>query len=121
MSRRVRIRNGVIQTPLGPLEQDVVVDGERIAALVQRDAEVGDDIAEIDATGLWVLPGLVDLHAHTRVPGYEYKEDFETASRAAAVGGYTTFVDMPNVEPPTTTVELLEEKREIAKTACLID
>jgi dihydroorotase (multifunctional complex type) len=121
MSRRVRIRNGVIQTPFGPLEQDVVVDGERIAALVQRDAEIGDDIAEIDAAGLWVFPGLVDLHAHTRVPGYEYKEDFETASRAAAVGGYTTFVDMPNVEPPTTTVELLEEKREIAKAACLID
>ena len=70
-----RIRNGLIQTPTGPVEADVLVDGERISALLARDSEVSAD-SEIDATGLWVLPGLIDLHAHTRVPGYEYKEDF---------------------------------------------
>ena len=115
-----RIRNGLIQTPTGPVEADVLVDGERISALLARDSEVSAD-SEIDATGLWVLPGLIDLHAHTRVPGYEYKEDFLTSSRAAAVGGYTTYVDMPNVEPPTTTVELFEEKRALAATQCIID
>ncbi|MDH3606403.1 MAG: dihydroorotase family protein, partial [Acidimicrobiia bacterium] len=120
MGETTRIRNGIIQTPTGPVEADVLIDGERISALLGRGSEAVAD-TEIDATGLWVLPGLIDLHAHTRVPGYEYKEDYLTSSRAAAVGGYTTYVDMPNVEPPTTTVELFEEKRAIAAENCLID
>jgi dihydroorotase len=120
VSNTTRIRNGIIQTPNGPVEADVLIDGERISALLGRDSEAVAD-NEIDATGLWVLPGLIDLHAHTRVPGYEYKEDYLTSSRAAAVGGYTTYIDMPNVEPPTTTVELFEEKRAIAAEQCLID
>jgi dihydroorotase (multifunctional complex type) len=115
-----RIRNGVIQTPTGPVEADVLIEGERISALLARDSEAAAD-NEVDARGLWVLPGLIDLHAHTRVPGYEHKEDYLTSSRAAAVGGYTTYVDMPNVEPPTTTVELFEEKKAIAAENCLID
>ena len=120
MGDTTRIRNGVIQTPNGPIEADVLIEGERISALLARDSEVVADV-DVDASGLWVLPGLIDLHAHTRSPGYEYKEDFLTSSRAAAVGGYTTYVDMPNVEPPTTTVELFEEKRAIADEQCLID
>lgn len=120
MASTTRIRNGIIQTPKGPLEADVLIDGERISALLARDAQVSAD-SEIDASGLWVLPGLIDLHAHTRVPGYEYKEDYLTSSRAAALGGYTTYIDMPNVEPPTTTVELFEEKRAVAAKNCLID
>jgi dihydroorotase len=102
------------------VEADVLVDGDRISALLSRDSEVTAD-TDIDASGLWVLPGLIDLHAHTRVPGYEYKEDYLTSSRAAAVGGYTTYIDMPNVEPPTTTVELFEQKKAIAAESCLID
>jgi dihydroorotase len=120
MNKTTRIRNGIIQTPNGPVEADVLIEGERISALLNRDSEAAAD-SEVDATGLWILPGLIDLHAHTRVPGYEYKEDYLTSSRAAAVGGYTTYVDMPNVEPPTTTVELFEEKRAMAAKDCLID
>ena len=120
MSETTRIKGGVIQTPTGSIEADVLVRGERIAALLSRDDVTASD-TEIDATGKWVLPGLIDMHAHTRVPGYEYKEDFLTASQAAAAGGYTTFVDMPNVEPPTVTVELLEEKRAVADEQCIID
>ncbi len=120
MTKTTRIRNGVIQTPTGPLEADVLIDGERISALLARDSAVTAD-TDIDASNLWVLPGLIDLHAHTREPGYEYKEDFVSSSRAAAVGGYTTYVDMPNVEPPTTTVELFEQKRVLAAEKCLID
>lgn len=111
----------MVQTPGGPIDLDVLVEGDRISALVDRDTDVGGDVENIDATGLWVFPGLVDLHAHTRVPGYEYKEDYETASRAAAIGGFTTFVDMPNVEPPTTTVDLFREKRALAEAHCVID
>lgn len=120
MEHDIRIRGGVIQTPGGPLEADLLVSGERVAALVDRSAEVAAR-SEIDASRRWVLPGLVDLHTHARVPGYEYKEDFRTASRAAAVGGVTTFVDMPNVEPPTTTVELLEQRRDLAARDSHID
>ena len=120
MVKSTRIRGGVIQTPRGSIEADVLVVGDRIAGVLSReDGTVANE--ELDATGKWVLPGLIDMHAHTRVPGYEYKEDFLTASQAAANGGYTTFVDMPNVEPPTTTVDLFKQKREIAEEQCIID
>lgn len=120
MADTTRIKGGVIQTPQGPIEADVLISGDRITALLARD-DATPSLNEIDAGGKWVLPGLIDMHAHTRVPGYEYKEDFLTASQAAAAGGYTTFVDMPNVEPPTTTVELFKQKREIAEEQCIID
>lgn len=98
----------------------MLVVGERVAGLVER-GDATNAREEIDATGMAVLPGLVDLHAHTRTPGYEQKEDFFTASQAAAHGGITTFVDMPNVEPPTDTVERLLEKRAIAERECIVD
>lgn len=120
MEHDLRIRGGVIQTPTGSLAADLVVSGERIAGLVDRGAAASAK-QEIDATGRWILPGLVDLHVHARVPGYDYKEDFRTASRAAAIGGVTTFVDMPNLEPPTTTVELLAERRELAERDSHVD
>lgn len=120
MSNTTRIKGGTIQTPKEAIEADILITGDRIAALVARDDETPAGEV-IDATGKWVLPGLIDMHAHTRVPGYESKEDYVTASQAAANGGYTTFVDMPNVEPPTTTVELLKEKRAIAEEDSIID
>lgn len=120
MGYDLRIRGGVIQTPGGSVAADILVSGERIAGLVDRQAEA-PAAEEIDARGRWILPGLVDLHVHARVPGYDYKEDFRTASRAAAVGGVTTFVDMPNLEPPTTTVELLAERRELAERDSHVD
>ncbi|HVC77877.1 MAG TPA: dihydroorotase family protein [Candidatus Micrarchaeaceae archaeon] len=116
----VRIVGGIVHTPGGPVVADILVRGERIVGLV----DVADSTPakeKIDATGMHVIPGLIDLHAHTRVPGYEYKEDYLTASQAAAVGGVTTFVDMPNVEPPTDTVELFEAKRKIAADESIID
>ncbi len=109
-----------MHTPAGPLEADVLVVGERVAGLVDR-GDATSAREEIDARGMIVLPGLVDLHAHTRTPGYEQKEDFFTASQAAAHGGITTFVDMPNVEPPTDTVERFVEKRAIAERDCIVD
>ncbi|REK24852.1 MAG: hypothetical protein DWQ40_01255 [Actinobacteria bacterium] len=116
-----RIRGGLVFTPTGTVEADVIVRGERIESVVEPAARSDDAEEEIDASGKWVWPGLIDLHAHTRVPGYEYKEDYATSSMAAAAGGYTTYVDMPNVEPPTTTLELFEEKRELADRDSVID
>jgi len=69
----------------------------------------------VDAKNNFVIPGLIDSHVHFREPGLTHKEDFLTGSRAAAAGGITTVLDMPNTKPPTLTVKLLEEKRNLAK------
>jgi dihydroorotase len=75
----------------------------------------------IDAEGKYVLPGIVDVHTHMRDPGLKHKEDFESGSMACAKGGVTTFLDMPNTIPNTTTKQLLDEKREILKGKSYVD
>ena len=67
-----------------------------------------------DATGCYILPGIIDTHVHFRDPGFPEKADFATESRAALAGGVTSVIDMPNTKPQTTTLELLEEKEAIA-------
>ncbi len=110
------IANGTcfVEGALRPL--DVVIEDDRIAGVVSRGGGPSDGEV-IDATGLTVLPGGVDVHVHTREPGYTHKEDLITCTRAAAAGGYTTIFGMPNVDPPTMTnndlsaiFDLYEEK-----------
>lgn len=120
MAVDVRIRGGTVHLPNGAVSADLLITGEKVSGIVLPDDPTPAG-QTIDAGGKDVLPGIVDLHAHTRMPGYEYKEDFTTASSAAAVGGITTFVDMPNVEPPTESVRTLEGVRRIAERTCLID
>lgn len=115
-----RIRGGRVMVRGELFVGDVLIDDGKVVAVVAPD-EPADAAEEIDATGRVVLPGIVDLHAHTREPGYTHKEDFLTASQAGAAGGVTTMVDMPNVEPPTDTLETFEEKREAASTKSIID
>ena len=107
------IRDGTIVSPAASHRAHVLIDGVRILEIRTRD-DLPPARRVIDATGLHVLPGLIDPHVHFRVPGLEYKEDFDTGSRAAAAGGITTVLDMPNVVPPTATVEAFQ-----AKTACV--
>ncbi len=97
MSRTI-FRNGTVLTAAGPVTADVEVAAGTIVAI----GEVrpgGDEARDIDCSGLWVGPGLVDIHTHLREPGHEYKEDTESASRVAAAGGYTAVVAMPNTDP----------------------
>ncbi|MDD6506070.1 MAG: dihydroorotase [Prevotellaceae bacterium] len=70
---------------------------------------------EVDATGCFVLPGVIDEHVHFREPGLTAKADMESESRAAAFGGVTTFFDMPNTVPQTTQLEVLEQKFQLAR------
>jgi dihydroorotase len=92
--------------------KNVFVDGGKIKKLTSERL-----MAEkvIDAKGKIVIPGLIDAHVHFREPGLTHKEDFFTGSMAAAAGGITTFLDMPNTKPPTTTTERLDEKRMLAR------
>src|SRR5437762_2898438 len=93
------LRGGRVFDPAAsrPLDQTGDV---RIA--VGRIVEVGQGLTGarvVDVSGLWVVPGLIDLHVHLREPGQEYKEDIETGTRAAAAGGFTTICCMPNTRP----------------------
>ena len=75
----------------------------------------------IDAEGLHILPGVIDSHVHFREPGYTYKEDWATGTIAAACGGVTLVLEMPNTRPPTATVEALELKKRLAAEKAYVD
>ncbi|MDR2361578.1 MAG: dihydroorotase [Prevotellaceae bacterium] len=75
----------------------------------------------IDATGKWVLPGVIDTHVHFREPGAMHKADIASETGAAAAGGVTSFIDMPNTSPPATTIEVVEEKYHRAAAASLLN
>ena len=75
----------------------------------------------IDAKGMLVIPGLIDLHVHFREPGYTQKEDFLTGTRAAAAGGVTTVLDEPNNKPVTSSVEALKAKHDLVKGKAYVD
>ena len=81
---------------------DVLIDGTTIAE-VGENLEPPADAEIIDATGKYLVPGLVDMHVHFRDPGFEYKETIDTGSRAAAHGGFTDVATMPNTDPVTDT------------------
>lgn len=94
----VVIRGGRVMGPEGWVEADVVLEGDTITA-VGADLEA-PSAEEVDARGCWVGPGFVDLHVHLREPGQEWKEDIASGTAAAAAGGYTLVVAMPNTDPP---------------------
>ncbi len=106
------IRNGTIVTPDSTFQAAIGIDDGIIAA-IGEETSMPEGKPVIDAKGLYVLPGLIDAHVHFREPGVEYKEDFNTGSQAAACGGITTVVDMPNTKPATSDVDsfLLKKKR----------
>ncbi|MGH9023622.1 MAG: dihydroorotase [Acidimicrobiia bacterium] len=105
------IRGGVVVDATGQRRADVVVRDGLIVEVEVGDG-AGDGIRRvIDATGCFVAPGLVDLHAHLREPGFEDSETVETGARAAALGGYTAVVAMPNTDPPIDRVSVVDQVR----------
>lgn len=90
---------------------DLLIEEGKIAKIGKHlDAE-----KIIDCRGLVLIPGLIDSHVHFRTPGAEYKEDWKTGSRAAAKGGVTTVLDMPNTNPPTVDQASLDQKRQLTR------
>lgn len=126
MSKRdtLLIRQARILQPEGEfISGDVLVQGGKIREISpELSAEATDaDIAVIDATGLTLLPGVIDPQVHFREPGLEYKEDLFTASCACAKGGVTSFLEMPNTRPLTTTQAALDDKLQRAAQKCLVN
>lgn len=107
------------QLPNRKTPADVLIRDGVINQVSQSITVSADSI--IDATGLLLIPGMVDTHVHLRVPGEEYKEDFVTGSASALSGGVTTVCDMPNNKPPITTVAQLQEKIAQAKKEGAVD
>lgn len=95
---------------------DVLIDGDKIAK-IERDGGVTqgvDDARVIDATGFWLMPGCIDDQVHFREPGLTHKAEIATESAAAAAGGITSFMEMPNTVPQALTQQLLQDKYERA-------
>ena len=116
MPRELVIRGGTVVDSTGTRRADVLVWGGEIVA-------VGDGIdapgraVVLDASGCTVAPGLVDLHAHLRQPGREEAETVDTGARAAALGGYTAVVAMPNTEPAIDCAAVVREVLDLGTTA----
>jgi dihydroorotase len=102
------VKNGTVVTPWGTAVCDVGVLRGRIAAIGSLGSAKAKAVK--DVKGLHVLPGVIDSQVHFREPGPTHKEDLETGSRAAVMGGVTAVFEMPNTNPPTTTAELLNDK-----------
>ena len=116
-----KITGGTVITASGPVHADVLIAGERIAGIVDGSVSSGVDAETIDATGKFVLPGMIDVHVHTREPGYTHKEDIYTTTLQAAAGGVTTIFGMPNLEPPTTSLDRLNEVFELYRQKSIVD
>jgi dihydroorotase len=115
------VKNGTVVTSDATFEADLAIrDGKFVG--IAAPGLLGISAAEeYDATGLHVLPGVIDGHVHFREPGLEYKEDWRTGSTAAVYGGVTTVVEMPNTKPKTDTAENVELKRRLAEEKSYVD
>lgn len=98
---------------------DLILENDRIQAIVAEAPTEGCEI--IDARDCYVIPGIIDDQVHFREPGLTHKGNLAEGSRAAAAGGVTSFMDMPNVVPPTTTLSLLAEKQDLAARDSLVN
>jgi dihydroorotase len=98
------------------VRKNIFIENSKILKISNKKIDSNETV---DAKNKIVLPGLIDPHVHFREPGLTQKEDFFAGSKAAAAGGITCFLDMPNTNPPTVSVDLLEEKRNLAKNKSL--
>ncbi|WP_447727945.1 dihydroorotase [Sphingomonas koreensis] len=107
----LKLTGGIVHLPGGPARVDIGVRDGRIVAI----GATGDAGETIDCTGLDILPGVIDSQVHFREPGLEAKEDLESGSRAAVLGGVTAVFEMPNTKPNTDTADAVNDKLARAK------
>ncbi len=109
MKSNILLKNG--RLPNGTI-QNIFIEDERIVYIGDK---TFSDSRELDCKGKYIIPGIIDVHTHIRDMGLAYKEDWLSASKAAASGGVTTIFDMPNTKPATFDIESLQKKREAAQ------
>lgn len=112
----ILIKNGRLIDPLSNTDEelDILIEGENIKN-IEKDIPIKEEYLLIDAKGLIIAPGLIDIHVHFRDPGQTYKEDMVTGSNAAARGGFTTVVCMANTDPVVDNVDTLKSIVERSK------
>ncbi len=115
------IENATLVSSDGETQADILIEGERIAAVGVGLRAAHPAATHVDARGLLAFPGLVDPHTHLREPGGEHKEDFHTATCAALAGGVTTVFGMPNTNPALTDVATLEKALALANDKAVCD
>jgi dihydroorotase len=120
MTADLVIRNGKVVSPDCAFAASVAIKAGTIVA-VGADGSMPAAKETLDAKGLHLLPGAIDVHVHFRDPGYPHKEDFASGTAAAAFGGVTTVFDMPNTIPPAGTPEILAAKHRIAADKAHVD
>ena len=115
------IKNGHVLDPASGKDgiYNIVVKDGIIAAVDNDSHDEIDNV--IDAAGCYVMPGLIDLHVHFREPGFEYKETIKTGSLAAARGGVTTVLPMPNTKPVIDSVEMVRRVNDIIKRDAVVN
>lgn len=113
------IRNATVILPDAVERLNILIDGQRIASIGAPDSSRADEV--VDANGLHLLPGLIDDQVHFREPGLTHKEDLHHATRACAKGGVTSFLEMPNTKPTTTTLQALDDKLALAAQKCHVN
>ncbi|MEM9083838.1 MAG: amidohydrolase family protein, partial [Planctomycetota bacterium] len=116
-AQRIRINGAHVALPTGIAQTDVLIHGKTIAQIGIPAGSPYDE--SVDASGLLLMPGVVDTHVHFREPGLTHKEDLRTGTRAAAKGGVTTIVEMPNTVPPAVTVEGIRHKLKLGSEQCV--
>ena len=120
MTKTVIVTGGTIVTPAAKFRADLIIIGERIAGIVTDAHEIAAD-EHIDAAGLLVMPGGIDIHTHFREPEEFTKEGFTTGSQGAAAGGITTVIEMPQADPTTINADQLHAKRLRISKASIVD
>ena len=120
--KRTWIKNARIVNEAQVFEGSLVIADEVIAEVLKADELPSTAYEEtIDAQGCYLLPGVIDDHVHFRDPGLTHKADMYTESMAAAAGGVTSYMDMPNTNPQTTTLQALEDKFKDAATKSIVN
>ena len=113
------IKNANVVLPTETAEVDVVIEGSKIVEIDPAAQMVADE--SIDASGLYLIPGVIDDQVHFREPGLEHKEDLFHASRACAKGGVTSFLEMPNTIPNAINQERIDQKLELASRKSIVN
>lgn len=119
---KIVIRNALLINEESRRPADVTVEGDTISGIFPAGkAKAGRGTVIIDASGLWLLPGVIDDHVHFREPGLTHKGDIASESAAAAAGGVTSFMEMPNTSPQTITLEEWQKKNSLAAEKSVIN